>query len=234
MDRSLWRGLHGHQPLEGGWAHSHFIQLAVDYTAPLPLNPICCDKVFSYRDRAEPCYQEKWLIHNPILKCSAFHFTLSDIGGRNSLEINTSAKQPRRRRKAWPKQENCPRLLEGIHSPHHMHTALCDTFCPWIIHELLNRGNGFKTNVAQYHSDYCYCIVLCNFHCLSLSSDLPKGRYLKWQYRASERGHRTDSKGHFNSILHLPVWIFPSPDWYFPIPPTLHKWCLNTQHLGFN
>lgn len=48
--------------------------------------------------------------------------------------------------------------------------------CPWIIQSLLNRGNGFKTNVAQYHGRYCYCIVLCNFHkYLSLSSDLPKG-----------------------------------------------------------
>ena len=56
--RSLRMGLHGHKPLEGGKEHKHFIQLALDYTAALLLNPICCDKVFSCRDVwAELCYQ---------------------------------------------------------------------------------------------------------------------------------------------------------------------------------
>lgn len=53
--------------------------------------------------------------------------------------------------------------------------------CPWIIQKLLNRGNGFKTNVEQYHGRYCYCIVLWNFHkYLSLSSYLPKGMYFNF------------------------------------------------------
>lgn len=53
--------------------------------------------------------------------------------------------------------------------------------CPWIIQNLLNRGNGFKTNVVQYHGRYCYCIVLCNFHkYLSLSFDLLKGMYFNF------------------------------------------------------
>lgn len=154
---------------------SHFIQLAVDYTAPLPLNPICCDKVFSYRDRAELCYQERWLIHSPILKCSASHFTLPDMGGRNSSKIDRGTKQPHRRRRGWPSRK-IQRISAAFHSIHQTSTALHGMVRPWIIQSPLNRGKGFKTNVAQYHGRYCYCSVLCNFHkYLSLSSDLPKG-----------------------------------------------------------
>lgn len=122
--RSLWRGLHGHQPLKGAGEHSHFIQLAVDYTAPLPLNPICCDKVFSYRDKAEFCYQEQWLIHNPILKCRAFHLTAPDIAGRNSSEINTAAERLHRRRKGWPSKKIPLRLSK----------AGCISFCVSHLH----------------------------------------------------------------------------------------------------
>lgn len=148
----------------------------MDYTAPLPLNPICCDKVFSYRDRAELCYQEKWLIHSPILKCSVSHFTLSDMGGRNSSKIDPGTKQPHRRRRGWPSKKIPQRVSAAFHSTHQTYTALHGMVRPWIIQSPLNRGNGFKTNVAQYHGRYCYCIVLCNFHkYLSLSSDLPKG-----------------------------------------------------------
>lgn len=197
----------------------------MDYTAPLPLNPICCDKVFSYRDRAELCYQEKWLIHSPILKCSAFHFTPSDTGGRNSSKIDPGTKQPNRRRRAWPREEIPQRIWAAFHSTHQTCMALRGMVCPWIIQSPLKRGNGFKTNVAQYHAGYCYCAVLSNFHkYLSLSSDLPKGVHFHFTIPCTSLRSRhkwTESEWHilqvFLSLLvcywencAVQIYIFPA------------------------
>lgn len=82
-------------------------------------------------------YQEKWLIHRPILKCTASHFKLSDIEVETAKKkkIDSGTKQPHSR--ARPRKRIPQRILAVFHSNH-------GVVCLWIIQNALNQWNGLK------------------------------------------------------------------------------------------
>lgn len=175
-------GLCGRQPLEGGKVQSHFIQLAVDYSPPLPLNPICSDKVFSYRDRVELWYQGKWLIHNPKLKCSAFRFTLTDIG-EDTVQKSIRAPNNCSGEGRWGKcttHENILRILGVmVHFiPHVPHCVFIVWYYEYWIMPLnyLNQENPGKCSVGNIIDNICCGLLYDLFTvCLSLASYLCLG-----------------------------------------------------------
>lgn len=108
------------------------------------------------------------------MQCLPFH-TLWHCRKKQLKKIDPGTKQPNGG-ETLAKEEIPQRIEAAFPSAHQGSMALHGMVCPWIIQRLLNRGNGFKTNVAQYHVRCCYCTVQSNSHpYLSLSSDLPKG-----------------------------------------------------------
>lgn len=193
------------------------------------MNPLCCDKVFSYRDRAELLLSEIMINSPANIKIHCLPFQAVWHWGTNSSKIDSGTKQPHSRER--PHKRIPTRILAGFYSNH-------GVICPWIIQNSLNQWNGFKSTVAKYHFGYCLSTVLwisTNIYPFSWS------KQVLWFYYSmllctSLSTWQSHKKWHQRKIFAVFLCCsvtdinIESTFIFFQ----LSKWCLNTQHLGFN